>query len=83
VTRAINLPGTLDRKFLVVFKVLTPVIIKSSIFWDVTSCSPLKVNRRFGVKCRLHLQDRIVSQARNRHEADSLLRYPGTLRGIN
>jgi hypothetical protein len=27
--------------------------VKSSIFWDITSCSPLKVNRRFGGRCRL------------------------------
>jgi hypothetical protein len=27
--------------------------MKSSIFWDITSCSPLRVNRRFGGICRL------------------------------
>jgi hypothetical protein len=27
--------------------------IKSYIFWDITPCSPLKVNRRFGGTCRL------------------------------
>jgi hypothetical protein len=32
--------------------------IKSSIFRDITPCSPLKVNRCFGVTCRLHLQGR-------------------------
>jgi hypothetical protein len=30
-----------------------------SLWWDVTPCSLLKVNRRFGGKCRLHLQGRI------------------------
>jgi hypothetical protein len=30
------------------FEVLTTVIVKSSIFWNITPCSPLKVNRRFG-----------------------------------
>jgi hypothetical protein len=29
------------------FEVLTAAIMKSSIFWDITPCSPLKVNRRF------------------------------------
>jgi hypothetical protein len=29
------------------------------------SCSPLKVNRRFGGTCRLHLQGRRISRARN------------------
>jgi hypothetical protein len=28
--------------------------MKSSIFWDITPCSPLKVNRRFGETYRLH-----------------------------
>jgi hypothetical protein len=26
----------------------TATILKNSIFWDITSCSPLKINRRFG-----------------------------------
>jgi hypothetical protein len=29
------------------FEVLTAVDMKSSIFWDITMCSQLKVNRRF------------------------------------
>jgi hypothetical protein len=28
------------------------------IFWDMTPCSPLRVNRRFGGTCPLHLQGR-------------------------
>jgi hypothetical protein len=31
--------------------------IKSTIFWDVALCSPLKVNQRFGGTYRLHLQN--------------------------
>jgi hypothetical protein len=30
------------------FEVLTAVVIKSYIFWDITPCSLLKINRRFG-----------------------------------
>jgi hypothetical protein len=30
------------------FEVLTAVVMKYTIFWDITPCSPLKVNRRFG-----------------------------------
>jgi hypothetical protein len=30
--------------------------MKSTIFWDITSCSPLKVNRRYEGTYRLHLQ---------------------------
>jgi hypothetical protein len=44
---------------------------KNPIFWDITPCSPLKVDRRFGVSYRIHLQVRRISQARNQHEARS------------
>jgi hypothetical protein len=29
------------------FEVLTPVVLMCCIIWDITTCSPLKVNRRF------------------------------------
>jgi hypothetical protein len=29
------------------FEVLTAVIMRNSIFWDITPCSPLKVRPRF------------------------------------
>jgi hypothetical protein len=47
------------------FEVLTAVVTKSSLFWDITPCSPLKDNRRFGGTCLLHLQGWRISQARN------------------
>jgi hypothetical protein len=37
-------------------------------FWDITSCSPLEVNRRFDGIFRLQLQGVRISQARNEHE---------------
>jgi hypothetical protein len=40
------------------FEVLTPVVMKSTIFWDITPRSPLRVNRRFGGTYCLHLQGR-------------------------
>jgi hypothetical protein len=40
-------------------------VLMSSIFWDITPCSPWKVNRRFGGTYRLHLQSRRISVARN------------------
>jgi hypothetical protein len=40
------------------FEFLTAVVVKSTIFWDITPCSPLSVNRRFGGTYRLHLQVR-------------------------
>jgi hypothetical protein len=38
------------------FEVFTAVVMKSIIFWDMTSCSLLICNRRFGGKYRLRLQ---------------------------
>jgi hypothetical protein len=38
--------------------------MKSIIFWDITPCSPLKINRRFGGIYRLNLQGRRISRAR-------------------
>jgi hypothetical protein len=52
-------------------EVLTAVVMKSSVFCDITPCSPLKVNQSFGGTCRLHLQDRRISQAKNQHETGS------------
>jgi hypothetical protein len=46
---------------------------QSPIFWDIPSCSQLKINWRFGGTCRLNLQGWRVSHARNQHEANSLL----------
>jgi hypothetical protein len=43
--------------------------IKRTTFWDITPCSPLKVNRRFGGTYRLHLQVRKISRARNQVES--------------
>jgi hypothetical protein len=33
-------------------------VVTMSVFWDITLCSPLKINRRFGLTCRLHFEDR-------------------------
>jgi hypothetical protein len=44
--------------FYVGFEVFTAVVMKSIVFWDMTPCSPLSVNRRFGGTYRLHLQGR-------------------------
>jgi hypothetical protein len=38
------------------FETLTAVVMKSSIFWVITPCGPLEVNRRFGATSRLHIQ---------------------------
>jgi hypothetical protein len=37
------------------------IFMKSTIFWDITPCSPLSVKRPFGGTYRLHLQVRKTS----------------------
>jgi hypothetical protein len=39
-------------------EVLTTMVMKSTIFWDITQCRQLNVFRRFGGTYRLHLQSR-------------------------
>jgi hypothetical protein len=51
------------------FDVLAAVVMKSFILWDIMSRSPLKINRRFGGSCRLHIQDRRTSM---KHAASSV-----------
>jgi hypothetical protein len=48
------------------FEVLTAVVMKSFILWDITPYSPFKVNQPFGGTSLLHLQGRRISEARNR-----------------
>jgi hypothetical protein len=44
--------------------------MKSSIFWDITSCSPSKVKRLFGGAYCLPFQVRRLSQAKKQCEDD-------------
>jgi hypothetical protein len=48
-------------EYLVGFEVLTAVIIKSAIFWDITPCRRLKVNVHFEGKYRLHFLGRRIT----------------------
>jgi hypothetical protein len=43
-------------QYFVAFEILTDVVMKSSVFWDITPCGPLKVDRCFGRSYRRHLQ---------------------------
>jgi hypothetical protein len=44
-----DFPGRIaGHRELIGSEVLTPVVMKSTIFWDITPFSPLKVNRSFG-----------------------------------
>jgi hypothetical protein len=51
------------------FEVLTAVVMKSSIFWDITPCSLSKVNRRSGGTNRPHLPGRRIIWGRNQCES--------------
>jgi hypothetical protein len=51
------------------FEDLTALVMNSSIFWDITPCSPLKVNRLFGGIYHLNLQSRRMNQVRNERES--------------
>jgi hypothetical protein len=51
------------------FEVLTPMVMKSCIFWDITQDNSLKLNWRFGGTCSLHLRGRRISQARSQRES--------------
>jgi hypothetical protein len=42
----------------------------SSVFWDTTLCSPVKVNRHFGITYRFHFQGWSATDGRNEREAD-------------
>jgi hypothetical protein len=46
------------KELVVGFEVLTAVVMKIIIFWDITPCRPLSVNLLFGGTYRLHLQGR-------------------------
>lgn len=63
--------GFIQQQYTVQFEDLTVVVMKNSVFWDVTPCSLLKDNQHFGGTCHLHLHGRMISLARNQHEAGS------------
>jgi hypothetical protein len=43
------------------FEVITAVVIKRTVFWDITPRISLKVDRRFGGKYCLDLQGRRIN----------------------
>jgi hypothetical protein len=50
--------------------------LKSTIFCDITPCSPLKVNGRFGGMYRIHLQGRINRARYQSESTDYTALYP-------
>jgi hypothetical protein len=61
--------GRVWKRNYVQLEVLTAVVQKSSIFWNITPCSPQKFNRCFGGTYRLYLQGERISHARNNRES--------------
>jgi hypothetical protein len=59
----VNLTVCWINLLIVGFEVLTAVVMKSTIFWDIMPCSPLKVDQRFRGTYHLHFQGRRISQA--------------------
>jgi hypothetical protein len=57
------------RRCFIEFLVLRAVVTNNSIFWNITPCSSLKVNRSFIGTCRFHLHGRRISQAGIQYEA--------------
>lgn len=49
--------------------------MKSSVFWDVSPYSPLKVNLWFSGTCCFHLQGQRIGQSKNHHEIGSKQSY--------
>jgi hypothetical protein len=56
-------------------------IIKSNIFWVITPCSPLKVNRRFGGTYRLYFEDRRISRTLESKVRDKTAVFGGGIPG--
>jgi hypothetical protein len=64
----LNVHVCITTELIVGLEVLTAVVMKSATFCNITPCSPLKVNRRFVIIYRLHLQCRI---SRARYQGES------------
>jgi hypothetical protein len=77
--------SSLYGRFRVQISVRTPPVptcdcLEEFCLWDITSCSPLKLNRCFGRTCHLHLQGRRISQAGNQDELGSNQSWSSTLK---
>jgi hypothetical protein len=60
------------------FQVLTAVVMKTSVFWDITPYSSSKVSRRFERTFRLHLEQEASMKAGDKQSSFSP--YSSTLR---
>jgi hypothetical protein len=63
------IPYIMNMNEFIGFEALIAVVMKSSIFWNVTPCSPFKFDRCFGGTYRLQLQGGRMSRASNQSES--------------
>jgi hypothetical protein len=61
--------------WIVGFEVFPPVVVRTTFFWYMTPCKPLKVNGYFRGICRLHLQGRAIRPARYRRSCHMISRW--------
>jgi hypothetical protein len=57
----------------VIYEGLIAVVMKSSVFWDITPRSLQKMNRGFERTFHLHLHGRKINLAINQHEVSNKL----------
>jgi hypothetical protein len=62
--------------YIVGFEIFAEVVMKSVIFWDMTPCSLLSCNRRFGGRYHLHLQGRRNNFSKNQQVSRWLAKSP-------
>jgi hypothetical protein len=58
------------------------LIMKSSVFWDITPCISFKVKQHFRGLCHLHGQDQKTNQARNQQSSACNQLHSGFLLGL-
>jgi hypothetical protein len=56
------------------FGILIAMTKNSTIFWDLISCWPVEIDRRFGRNCCLHLQGRRINQNSSKQQRSKKLR---------
>jgi hypothetical protein len=72
----LNTATTRTHEVVRIFDVLTAVIMRITVFWDVTLCSPVEVRPLLSKTYCVFLQGRRVSQGSNEQEAGIKLTEP-------
>jgi hypothetical protein len=64
-----SITPTINNNRFVGFEAFTAMTMKTAVFWGVASCRCGRLNRRFGVSYRLHLQGRKIRERPHLHGA--------------